>query len=174
MESGDYLEDGVSRVLKLMKDTFGDYFRGYFNGEPANIPEMYLPCLIVSENRGTIQIESTATDEIIETISIIIVLNKKDYIAPDQDIDLSERTIRRLVKGQDNSGTDGVRPYMPKSVMYALRTNISLYGVDLSNDVEFEFGSDFSVDGDGKGLATEEAIVRLSIKRLALLQGGRS
>lgn len=174
METNDYLEDGVSRVLKLMKDTFGDFFHSYFNGEPANISELSLPCLIVSENRGTINIESTATDQIIETISIIIVLNKKDYIAPDQDIDLSERTIRRLVKGQDGTVADGIRPYMTKSVMYALRTNISLYGVDLSNDVEFEFGSDFSVDGDGKGLATEEAIVRLSIKRLALLPNGRS
>jgi len=165
MENTQYYKDGVAKVLDLMKDTFGDYFKAYFNGQPPNLPEFLLPCLMVVEGAGEITSGATGTDRIVETVTIIIALNKKDDIGATQDTDLTDFKIRKLVKGQDPT----TQEYHRRSVMYALRTYITMDNTVLENRVETEFGENVRVNGEGNDLATMEGFVQLQLRRQAIV-----
>lgn len=164
-DSANYYKDGVARVLELMKDTFGDYFKAYFNGQPENIPESMLPCLMVSETTGRIESGATGTDNIIETIVIILVENKKDDAGSDPEKDLTELRLRRLVKGQYPEGSAKVGQYIEKSVMYAIRTYISMSDAVLNSEIE----TDFDVNIRGENTITQEAYVAITLERMALV-----
>ena len=161
MESNDYYKDGVARVLELLRDTFGDQFKAYFNGQPEEIPESMLPCIMVSETTGSIASGATGTDDILETIQIIIALNKKDDIGADPEADLTEFKLRKLVKGQDP--TTG--QYKPQTIMYALRTYISMGDAVLNSRID----TDFDVNVRGTDTVTQEAYITVTIDRMALV-----
>ncbi len=169
MEADTYLKDGAARILELMKATFGDYFKAYFDGEPANIPEFYLPCIIIGETEGEISSGATGTDDIIETVTITLVLNKKDDLGASIDSDLTGFKLRKLVKGQ-NPSTSYPHEYIPQSVMYALRTQITLDDTVLSSTIRTVFGPNARLGGsDEEVIATEEAVVTLTLERMALV-----
>lgn len=164
MDDTKYFKDGVARVLELMKDTFGDMFVTYFSGQPAEIPESALPCIMVSEAEGTVVTGATGTDVIQENILIVLALNKKDDIGANGEVadDLTETRLRRLVKGQ-KPGPGGFPEYIEQTVMYALRKHITLGDTVVGNSIS----TDFSINLRGDNLATQEAYVTLTIERHA-------
>ena len=164
MEDNIYLKDGVERVIELLKNTFGDTFKKYFNAEVLNIPQDMLPCIMVTEEQGTIQSDASGQDKLTETITIMVVLNKKDELGGDEDSNLAGFKVRKLVKGQDPS-TSYPYEYVTKSVMYALRTHISMDDTVINSSITTEFGPNVR----GATLATEEGYVTLTIERLALV-----
>ena len=155
-----YYKDGVARVVDLLKDTFGDSFREYFNGDPAGIAESQLPAIIVSETEGTISSGASGTDNITENILIIVSLNKKDDFGAPNDTDLTEFKLRKLVKGQNVDGQ-----YYPKTIMYALRKYISMNDAVLRSEI----ATDFNVNQRGENLYTQEAYISITIERLAIV-----
>lgn len=161
MNETNYYKDGVARVLDVLKDAFGAQFKVYFNGQPEEIPESMLPCIMVSETNGAIQSDATGTDRIVETVQIIIALNKKDDIGASADTDLTEFKLRRLIKGQDPV----TREYLPQTVMYAIRKHITLGDAVLSTRVD----TDFDVNIRGQNTVTQEAYVNLTIERRAIV-----
>ena len=62
MQDQQYYKDGVARVIELLKDTFGSYFKEYYDGEPENVPESMLPCIMVTSPRIDINGGATGTD----------------------------------------------------------------------------------------------------------------
>lgn len=134
-----YYEDVVDTTLTLMRDTFGSYFKTYYEGDPVSIPEINLPCCVVEKLSGNYSIENapTGTDEAISNVRIKIILNKKDDEGASPDVDLTERKLRRLCEGRD--ATTG--SYLPSSVAGLLRSNITL------QDKVLNIG-DLSVDYD--------------------------
>jgi hypothetical protein len=42
MDNVNYYADGVSRVMTVLKDAFGDYFKAYFESTMDEIPESYV------------------------------------------------------------------------------------------------------------------------------------
>jgi hypothetical protein len=161
MEANTYYKDGVARILELLKDTFGDSFKAYYNGQPEEIPESLLPCIMVSETTGKVSSGATGTDNILETVQIIVALNKKDDIGAPPEQDLTEFKLRKFVKGQDPTTGE----YLPETVMYALRKHITMNDAVLSTSID----TDFDVNVRGEDTVTQEAYVTVLIERLALV-----
>jgi hypothetical protein len=162
MDNTTYYKDGVARIIELLKDAFGDQFRAYFNGQPEEIAESYLPCIMVSETTGRIASDATGFDAVSETIQIIIALNKKDDIGAPPEQELTEFKLRKLVKGQDPS----TREYLPNTVMYALRKHITMNDGILNQSIE----TDFDVNVRGEDTVTQEAYVTVTLTRLAKVE----
>lgn len=160
-EQNQYYKDGVERVLDLMRSKFGGYFKAYYNGQPEDIPESMLPCVMVTESDGEIDTGATGTDTIVENIIIILVANRKDDIGADPETDLTELKLRRLVKGQDPQ----TGQYLTNTVMHALRTNLSLDNVVIGSSIR----TDFAFNSRGEEVDTQEAYIQLTIERLAFI-----
>lgn len=159
-ETQTYYKDGVARVLELLKDALGDGY-SYFNGQPEELSELYLPCVMVSETLGKVESHATGTDLITETILIIIGLNKKDDIGADPTADLTEFKLRKLVKGQHPDTGE----YLPKTVMYALRKHITMDDSILRSDIS----TDFDANVRGEDTVTQEAYITVTMERLAII-----
>ena len=161
MEDNVYLKDGVARVIEILKNTFGDNYN-YFDAELLDIPNDYLPCFMVTEEQGTIQTDATGMDKITETITIMLVINKKDELGGDENSNLAGFKVRKLIKGQDPN-TSFPYEYIPQSVMYALRTHVSMTDTVINSTITTEFGPNVR----GADLATEEGHVTITLERLA-------
>lgn len=169
MDGQEYYKDGAARVLDLMRDTFGDYFREYFNGEPENITTEQLPCLMVTTPRLNVTNSANGLDDLREVVTIVLALNKRDDIGADSTDNLTMRRLRNLIIGLDPATpADTIPQYLPNTVMYAVRKHITLNGLASNNDIEI----DFDVNIRGEDTATQEAYITLSIDRQALV-GGR-
>lgn len=164
-DSNAYYEDGVARVLDLLRATFGDYFKFYFDDELSDMPESYLPCVMVRESSAAIASGATGTDKMGEEITIIIALNVKDDLGGSTDTDLTGTRLRRIVKGQYPEGHAKAKEYHEKTVMYTLRQNFSLGDAIIDNQIDI----DFELAQRGESIYTKEAYITLNIQRLALV-----
>ncbi|MBV1778678.1 hypothetical protein KRR55_06070 [Paeniglutamicibacter sp. ABSL32-1] len=122
----DY-QDNVQRVLNLMKSTFGSEFTTYYDGEPEVIPLFNLPCIIVTQTSDTTAEAAMGQDDIEDTITVKVVLNKKDDWNGDKvdPLNMTERKIRDYIGKRDEKTGN----YEPRTVKGALRK-------DLLEDVE--------------------------------------
>jgi hypothetical protein len=172
MDYGNYYKDSAAQILDIMRETFGDSFREYFDGEPEMITDAQLPCMMVRTPNISIKLASTGTDMISETVTIIVSFNKADDIGAKQDTDLTMYRIRKLILGQDPSrGEDFIAPYYPRTVMGALRRYISLRNGTVDTEVTIEF--DVNIRGgsqDAGYLATQEALITVTAYRNALVE----
>jgi hypothetical protein len=157
----NYYKDGVARVLEILKDTFNDYFKAYFEGTMDEIPESMLPCVMVTSNQGEIAADATGTDAIAESLSIIVAVNEKDFLGASGETALADHFVRHLVYGQDPDTSQ----YLPQSFMYALRKHFTLNEGTVDNRISF----DFYPAQRGEQIFTREAILTLSISRLAMV-----
>ncbi len=164
INQADYYKDGVARILNLMRETFGDQFKAYFDDELPNIPEELLPCIMVTETTGTISSGATTTDDITESVKIILSMSAKDDFGGSADSNLTGYKLRKLVKGQDPS-TSWPFQYHEKTVMYALRTHVTMDEAVMSSTIDTEFG----VNVRGDNLFTQEAHITVVITRHALV-----
>ena len=114
-------QDSVERVLCLMKDTFGDEFKTYYDGDPEVIPRFNLPCLIVMQTTDNTSESETGSDDVDDEIRIKLVFDKREDFDFDmtKDVDMTEKRLRKLVAGR---GTDG--RYLSTSVKGALREDL--------------------------------------------------
>lgn len=161
MNPGDYFPDGATRILRLLKETFGDHFKAYFNGD-AEPGENDLPCIMVSSQSAAIESGATGTDDIQESVMIIVSYNRKDDLGAGEDDQLTEDKVRKDVMGQNP--TDG--SWQTGTVMYALRKHYTLNeGLVIDNKVTI----DFAPNRRNQNIETQEAYVTIEIARLALV-----
>lgn len=162
MDPAKYYKDGSARILELMRATFGDDMRGYFDGE-AEPSEIFLPCIMVTAQSAGISSGGTGTDNIEESILIIISANKKDDLGADPNTNLTEFKLRKWVYGQDPNTEE----YLPKSIMYALRRNISMDDAILRTNIKVDFAA--NVRGGTTPISTMEAYISVNLTRLAMV-----
>lgn len=162
-DAKNYYSDGVARVLKLLKDTFGDTFKEYYDDEPIDIPESRLPCIMVKETTGGVRSGAAGTDDIGEEIVIIVAMNTKDDLGASTDSDLTGSKLRRIVKGQYPPGHAREKEYQDETVMAVIRKNFTLEDAIIDNFVR----TDFDLNQRGDTTYTKEAYVTLTIERLA-------
>lgn len=155
---------GVERLTELMKDTFTAHgFKTFYEGDPGLIPKDYYPCIIVEKEEAQIDVASTAHDEMVETISIRVVLNKQDDIdASDagDEVDLTERKLRKLIEGRDK--TTG--QYMDGTLLYAIRTRLTLDQFDINSTVKIRYGQI-----DRRDTQSSEGMVTMSLTERILV-----
>ncbi len=164
-DKNNYYKDGVARVLDILKETFGSYFKMYYDDELSDIPESNLPCVMVSEGTGTVSSGATGTDNLGEEIIIIVSLNPKDDFTGSSEENLTGARLRRIVKGQYPPGHAKAGQYHEQTIMYALRKHYTLDDAVINNAVE----TNFAVAQRGAQVYTKEAYVTLNLQRLAFV-----
>lgn len=130
MDTDTVYLDGAERIMNLAKTTFGSLFT-YYLGAPDIIPESAMPALIVVKVAGTVTVDATMTDLVTEQVMIHMMVNGKiGYGTPDDD-DTVMRQLFTMIEGRDP--VTGF--FLPTSLMYALRFNITLGNAILDSDI---------------------------------------
>lgn len=128
-------EDIVPRLRILFKEAFGDFFKEYYEGDPLEIPAAAFPCIVVQKNRARIRLDATGTDLLESEVTISIIYNKSEDFGARSDKDLTEQKLREKIEGRDPV----TRQFLPDTIMYLLRTNITLGQTKLSLDADWEY-----------------------------------
>ncbi|WP_307094760.1 hypothetical protein [Arthrobacter sp. V1I9] len=128
-----------------MKDTFGEKFKIYYDGDPEAIPTFNLPCLIVTQTTSEVTESAMNEDDVTDEITVKVVLNKRDDFSGDKvdPLNLTDKKIRDLVMMRDVK----TRQYDDRTVVGAIRK----YGVDGARQDE-------GVDGVAPSLRIEFGI----------------
>ncbi|NHW45969.1 hypothetical protein HAV21_03530 [Paenarthrobacter sp. MSM-2-10-13] len=107
-----------------MKDTFGERFTTYYDGDPEAIPTFNLPCIVVTQTTSDITEGAMNEDDVTDEITVKVVLNKRDDFTGDKvdPLNLTDKKIRDLVMMRDLE----TRKYDTKTVVGAIRN----YGID--------------------------------------------
>jgi len=158
-EGAQVYQDVFTRIMTLMKTTFGDTFKAYYEGDPMEIPKANLPCIIMETQSGRAQLDATSTDRIQSQINIRLIFNKEDDYNASPTQDLTEKKLRIMVEGRDATSGE----YLPNSVIGALRVNFTLRSHVIENDIDWEY----SPQPRANGLVTSEALVQvLAVERI--------
>lgn len=156
-----YYKDANARILELLKDTFKDTFKAYFDGD-AEPGESYLPCVMVSSQTTNVDTEATGTDNLQESIIIIVAFNKKDDLGARPDQQLTEYRLRKIILGQDPDTSQ----YLPQTFMGVLRTHFTLDdGIVIDNRISIDFAPNIR----STNIPTQEAYITVNINRLAIV-----
>lgn len=166
MDGTEYERDSARIVLDLLKDTFGSYFKEYFDGEPEDLTDMQLPCLAVGTPKIAVEMGATATDDITEQVIITLILNKKDDFGAKTSDNLTMFRARKLIMGQLPGDGNTITEYAPNTILYTLRKYITLNGRSTNNRIDVEF----DINRRGEDTWTQEAYITLTIDRQALVQ----
>lgn len=152
-ETTPVYQDALTRIMNLMKATYGGNFKAYYEGDPLVIPKANLPCMIIEAQAGRVDLAATSTDRFQSQINIRLIFNKSDdFNASDTD-DLSERKLRKMVEGRDPV----TNQFLPNSVLGALRTNFTLRSNLIENDIDWEY----NLQPRAEGVVTSEALVQV-------------
>lgn len=156
-----YYPDGVTQVIKLLQEELGDEY-SYFDDELLEIDQTQLPCIMVFEGIGGVKAGATMTDDLGETINIVVALNLLDDIESDENTvdykNLTGARLRRLVKGQHKD----TQEWLPGTIMHALRTKFTLENDTVGNSIDI----DFSPNKRGNNVFTKEAYITITLERI--------
>lgn len=157
-----YKKTAIDKVTELLKDNFGDYFKAYFEGDPLDIPESLLPCIVVEKLNGPVSQTMTGIDNLNSTILIKVIHNKKDdFGAPNGEVDLTERKTRLMIEGRD--ATTGY--YATNSILYILRHNFTLDNTVVDNMLDVAY----DLDSRPNDVFTTEGYVTLNVEEQVIV-----
>lgn len=130
--------DTVDNIRALLKEGYGDQFKSYYDGDPGSIPAANLPAVCIIQPALRVRLDATATDQFDTEVTIKILLNKKDDFNKSDDVDLTERRLRRLIQAKDKA----TRTYAKGTMLHTLRTleNMQLGGVTLDWQMDVKYG----------------------------------
>ena len=160
-----YYKDGTELILEYVRAAFGKQFHAYFEGDPGDIPQSLLPCVVVSKSRGTSNPGPTGTQDITEEILIQLIVNKKDDFGAAQqypNTDLTNRRLRILAEGRDEQ----TAAYLPNSVCGILSKNITLG----ENVLQMTIATDYVLAKRGGGMLTSEAHVTVGLRERVVVR----
>lgn len=161
MDNQQAFKDSVTRILELLRGTFGGQFKAFYEGDPIQIPDYMLPCAIVEKIAGNINLDATGTDMIVEQLMIKMVMNKRDDMGAAPEIAFTERKLRLLVEARDPI----TGYFIPESLMYILRTNITLGGAVLDSDMDVNY----DVNPRPEEMYTSEAQILITIRERVIV-----
>lgn len=153
--------DSVRLVLNLMRKTFGSTFAEYYDGDPEAMPKSNLPALIVTQTNDTTEEGAMGEDDIVDRITIKVVLNKADDFDGDRvdPLNMTERRLRDFVGRLDGAGR-----YDERSIKGALRNHL-LEGITaVAPTISVEYGLNPRMPGEGLADLTAEAHVTFDVQ----------
>lgn len=156
--------DSIDLVLNVVRETFGDVFKTYYNGDPEVIPRFNLPAIIVTQLRDDTTEAEMGEDDVTDQIRIKVLLDKaEDYNGGKIDpLNLTDKRLRDFVGHKSKQGD-----YEPTTIKYALRT-MMLDGIEaIAPTMDIEYGvNPRETLGDAEGNVdwTAEAWVTFDIK----------
>lgn len=158
MEANPIKKTFIQNILDIYREVFGDGFKSYFYGDPINISESQLPALVVDETGVNYIAGPTMMDQVQHDILIQVVLNKKEEFGKGKTEAPMSRKLAELIHGRDPA----TNQLLPKTILGVLRTNITLKGISIHQEVNVDFG----VIGRPGGIVTAEGHVKASITEM--------
>lgn len=154
------------RLMNLIKENFGAYFKTYYIGAPEQIPESALPACIVQTVRGAGEVDATMTDITTEETVINLVANSKDGFAASDDDDTVMRQLQVLVQQIDPA----TNTYSTSSILGVIRSNLTLDSTIINSDVKWDYGQNPRVNETGDPISSLcEAVVSVTTTQRVLI-----
>lgn len=148
-------KDAVDRLIAILKNTYGDFFKAYYDGDPIQIPKANLPCIIIEAVEGRTRLAATGQDQLEAALTITVAFDKRDDYGADDDKDLTDEKLRRTVEGRDLQ----TGQFLPNSILGILRSNITLGQTTISNEVDWTY----ALQPRGEEEVTSEARISMAI-----------
>lgn len=128
----------VDTVIELLKAEQGfNYFKKFFYGDPWEIPVSVMPCVAVELIRTQIEVGPTGMDNVIQTVQIKLIYNKRDdYTTADTSEVTGVRTLESFAQGIDPTSTE----YERHTILGILRTNFTLGSLATNQNVDIRYG----------------------------------
>jgi hypothetical protein len=154
--------DTVKRTLELMRTTFGDTFKEYYDGDPEQIPLFNLPAIIVDQTGDATTEGAYEQDDVDDSITIKVVLDKRDDFNGNKvdPLNLTARKIRELVGKRDPV----TKKYEVQTVKGALRNHLVDDITALAPTVTVEYGIVPRSGGAEYATLTAEGHVKFSMQ----------
>jgi hypothetical protein len=154
------------RILNLIKENFGAFFKAYYNGAPEQIPENAMPALIIQSVGGRTDLDATGTDLVIEESIINIIANSKDGFGASDDLDSVMRQLQILVQGIDPA----TGSFSDSSVLGVLRKNLTLDSTVIDNDVQWEYNRNPRIGNDSEEVSSIcEAVINVTTRQRIII-----
>lgn len=140
----------VTKVLDLMKATFGSKFEAYYDGDPEAIPLFQLPCIIVTQTTDDTEEAAQGEDDVTDRITIKVVLNKKDDFDADKvsEVNTTEKRIRDLIALRDpetgNYSTGTVKHAIRSAMLDGVLAIASAMNIEYGLNPRYAPGSDYA------------------------------
>lgn len=161
-----YYKDGTELVLEALRTQYGEFFHAYFEGDPGDIPQSLLPCLVVWKKSGTSNPGPTGTQDITEEIVIQAIMSKKDDFGAAvayPTTDMTNRKLRMLAEGRDES----TAAYLDNTICGVLSKNITLG----DNVLQMTIGTDYVLARRGNNMLTSEVHVTVNLRERIIIPG---
>lgn len=155
-------QDIITRILNVLRDNYGSYFKSYYDGDPGLIPQSNLPAICVTQDTTDWTLGPTGFDEKVPVVTIKLVLNKKDDFGASDTVDLTDKKIRILMEGQDDAGL-----LLLESVVGTLRTNYTLGQAILNQEIHVQYGvlkrggPEDLITSEGHSIVTAKELVQI-------------
>lgn len=162
MSSSPDFRDSVQRLLDVFQDALGDSFKTYYDGDPEAIPLFNLPALIVMQTQDDTTAGAAGEDDIIDRITVKVVLNKRDDFDADKvnPLNTTERRIRELIARRDPSTGN----YAANTVKHVIRS-LALDGITAADTaMNIQYGINPRPGGEGFADLTAEGHVSFGIE----------
>jgi hypothetical protein len=151
-------------LLALFKANFGNKFRMFREGDPIIIPASQMPALVISEPQTQYLDGPTGFDEVEHSLTIQVILNKKDEFGKPSDESTSlDATLDALVQGRDESTGE----FLPQTVIGILRKNYTLGNLTIHQQATVRKG----VIPRTEELTTVEAHIEIVVTELQQVSG---
>lgn len=148
-------------VRDILKENLGNKYKEYYIGDPFQLPQQAMPCLVVELQNETVVVENTAQDRITYTVLIKIVSNKKsDFNRFSKDV-LNHERLQILAAGRDKA----TNAYLTSSIMGVLRTKFTIGDRFTNNSHTIEYG----IASRPQDQSTSEAHITLTLSELVLV-----
>lgn len=135
MDDQNIYLDGAQRLKNVIELKFGAFFKAYFVGSPDVFPEAALPCIVFQKVSGSVSVGATMTDDLTEQIMVHIMVNAKEGFGTSDDDDTMMRQLFTIVEGRDPANGN----YLPTSIMYAIRQNLTLTQTVYNHDEQINY-----------------------------------
>lgn len=129
------MQDIIDKIIEKLKLSFGDEIKQYYQGDPIAVPAANLPCIYVEGDGTDISAGATGTDELVHTVGIGIIIDKRGEINRNADENVSHRRLIELTQKRDTSGN-----FASNSIIGILRTNFTLSNTINDQTLRTEYG----------------------------------
>lgn len=112
-------QDPIMKLLTMLKTSLGGDYKAYYEGDPIEIGQSSLPCIIVMKQHGNAELGPTGFDRMNGSYLIKVVMDKRDDFGASPTTDLTDRKLRQALEGRDTA--TGL--YLSEAIIGLIRKN---------------------------------------------------
>lgn len=150
------------KTRDLLKDTFGDLFKGYFIDSPNLVIFSELPALFIAPITSASVLADTVRDTQTYTIDVGVIIDAKQELRKYKKEMVGTQFLTEIMEAKDSDGQ-----LKTNTVLYVLRNNLTLdSNWMMGNETSIDYSMSRRAAPEGEQWTTKEAVCRFSIIRI--------